>query len=350
MRALLSPAAQPHAGAARAGGGAGGAPQYQRQRVAATAFPSWRLVGGVGGSGGGGVTSRRDITATASRGGLVGRGGVGRITAGSTTARRGFAANDGDAKLKSQALSDASATTAAAAAAARSKRRMPAPALNARQVNDASGVGFGSGPLLSDGSGGGVLPVGADTIVLGIETSCDDTGAAVVTGDGRVLGEALASQVEIHAPWGGVVPNLAQEAHKVGREVVSTPTPGCRVGHVGPSRLSSIHSPLGVFDQYILSNVVVRSGVSIYPTLAQGGHRRRHRGGAGQSGRRGEGPQRGGRHGGPGAVHVPARRGGGGAEPVRAPQQGGAVQACVWNYRNVLLFSTEQVEYNLPIA
>ena len=27
-------------------------------------------------------------------------------------------------------------------------------------------------------------------------------------------GEALASQVEIHAPWGGVVPNLAQEAHK----------------------------------------------------------------------------------------------------------------------------------------
>lgn len=32
-------------------------------------------------------------------------------------------------------------------------------------------------------------------VVLGIETSCDDTGAAVVTGDGRILGEALASQV-----------------------------------------------------------------------------------------------------------------------------------------------------------
>lgn len=30
-------------------------------------------------------------------------------------------------------------------------------------------------------------------------------------------GEALASQVEIHGPWGGVVPNLAQEAHKVWR-------------------------------------------------------------------------------------------------------------------------------------
>jgi glycoprotease/Kae1 family metallohydrolase len=59
-----------------------------------------------------------------------------------------------------------------------------------------------------------MFPVGADTLVLGIETSCDDTGAAVVSGDGRVLGEALASQVEIHGPWGGVVPNLAQEAHK----------------------------------------------------------------------------------------------------------------------------------------
>ena len=39
-------------------------------------------------------------------------------------------------------------------------------------------------------------------LVLGIETSCDDTGAAVVTSDGQVLGEALATQEEIHAPWG----------------------------------------------------------------------------------------------------------------------------------------------------
>lgn len=51
-------------------------------------------------------------------------------------------------------------------------------------------------------------------LVLGIETSCDDTGVAVVTSDGRVLGEALSTQEEIHAAWGGVVPNLAMEAHK----------------------------------------------------------------------------------------------------------------------------------------
>ncbi|XP_024395864.1 probable tRNA N6-adenosine threonylcarbamoyltransferase, mitochondrial [Physcomitrium patens] len=50
-------------------------------------------------------------------------------------------------------------------------------------------------------------------LVLGIETSCDDTGAAVVTTDGRILGEALASQADLLVQWGGVVPNLAQDAH-----------------------------------------------------------------------------------------------------------------------------------------
>jgi hypothetical protein len=49
--------------------------------------------------------------------------------------------------------------------------------------------------------------------VLGIESSCDDTGAAVVRSDGVILGEALASQQEIHEKWGGVVPGLARDAH-----------------------------------------------------------------------------------------------------------------------------------------
>lgn len=53
-----------------------------------------------------------------------------------------------------------------------------------------------------------------EALVLGIESSCDDTGAAVLTTSGRVLGEALYSQQDIHAPWGGVVPTLAMEAHK----------------------------------------------------------------------------------------------------------------------------------------
>ena len=49
--------------------------------------------------------------------------------------------------------------------------------------------------------------------VLGIESSCDDTGAAVVRSDGAILGEALASQAEIHEEFGGIVPGLARDAH-----------------------------------------------------------------------------------------------------------------------------------------
>ena len=50
--------------------------------------------------------------------------------------------------------------------------------------------------------------------VLGIESSCDDTGAAVVRSDGVILGESLASQNEIHEEWGGIVPGLAKNAHE----------------------------------------------------------------------------------------------------------------------------------------
>lgn len=37
-----------------------------------------------------------------------------------------------------------------------------------------------------------------DVVVLGVETSCDDTGVAVIRGDGHVMGEALQSQTEVH--------------------------------------------------------------------------------------------------------------------------------------------------------
>lgn len=49
--------------------------------------------------------------------------------------------------------------------------------------------------------------------MLGIESSCDDTGVAVVDSEGGIVAEALAKQTQIHAAWGGVVPRLAQEAH-----------------------------------------------------------------------------------------------------------------------------------------
>ena len=49
--------------------------------------------------------------------------------------------------------------------------------------------------------------------VLGIETSCDETATAVLDGSGRVLAEAVLSQEGEHAPYGGVVPEIAARAH-----------------------------------------------------------------------------------------------------------------------------------------
>jgi N6-L-threonylcarbamoyladenine synthase len=49
--------------------------------------------------------------------------------------------------------------------------------------------------------------------VLGIETSCDETAAAVVTEQGQVLSDVVQSQVRLHAPYGGVVPELASRDH-----------------------------------------------------------------------------------------------------------------------------------------
>jgi N6-L-threonylcarbamoyladenine synthase len=49
--------------------------------------------------------------------------------------------------------------------------------------------------------------------VLGIETSCDETGVALFDGERGLLGHRLHSQVAIHAPYGGVVPELASRDH-----------------------------------------------------------------------------------------------------------------------------------------
>lgn len=49
--------------------------------------------------------------------------------------------------------------------------------------------------------------------ILGIESSCDDTAAAVVDGDGRVLASVVAGQTALHEAFGGVVPEIAARAH-----------------------------------------------------------------------------------------------------------------------------------------
>ena len=50
-------------------------------------------------------------------------------------------------------------------------------------------------------------------LVLGIESSCDETAAAVLADGRRVLSSVVASQDAIHAPYGGVVPELASRRH-----------------------------------------------------------------------------------------------------------------------------------------
>ncbi|XP_074728793.1 tRNA N6-adenosine threonylcarbamoyltransferase, mitochondrial isoform X5 [Strix uralensis] len=57
-------------------------------------------------------------------------------------------------------------------------------------------------------------------LVLGIETSCDDTGAAVVDDAGNVLGEALHCQKEVHLQAGGIIPVVAQQLHRENIEQV----------------------------------------------------------------------------------------------------------------------------------
>ena len=80
-------------------------------------------------------------------------------------------------------------------------------------------------------------------LVLGIESSCDDTGAAIVRGDGKVLGEVLASQAGVHECWGGVVPRLAQEAHKAA--IDATVEEALRRANVQPADLSAVAVTVG---------------------------------------------------------------------------------------------------------
>jgi N6-L-threonylcarbamoyladenine synthase len=50
-------------------------------------------------------------------------------------------------------------------------------------------------------------------VILGLETSCDETAAALVTDEGRLLANVVSSQAELHARYGGVVPEVASRHH-----------------------------------------------------------------------------------------------------------------------------------------
>src|SRR6056297_1996949 len=53
----------------------------------------------------------------------------------------------------------------------------------------------------------------ADEALLSIESTCDETAAAIVTRSGRVLADCIATQEKLHERFGGVVPEIAARAH-----------------------------------------------------------------------------------------------------------------------------------------
>uniref|UniRef100_A0A3Q1BV87 N(6)-L-threonylcarbamoyladenine synthase n=1 Tax=Amphiprion ocellaris TaxID=80972 RepID=A0A3Q1BV87_AMPOC len=75
-------------------------------------------------------------------------------------------------------------------------------------------------------------------LVLGIETSCDDTGAAVLDETGAILGESLNSQKEVHLRTGGIIPTVAQQLHRENIERVVQEA--LERSSVAPGQLSAV--------------------------------------------------------------------------------------------------------------
>src|SRR5436309_1593068 len=59
----------------------------------------------------------------------------------------------------------------------------------------------------------GVALAPARAVILGLETSCDETAAALISPDGRILANVVSSQADLHAQYGGVVPEVASRRH-----------------------------------------------------------------------------------------------------------------------------------------
>jgi len=74
--------------------------------------------------------------------------------------------------------------------------------------------------------------------VLGIETSCDETAAAVVEDGRRALSDVVSTQIEIHRRWGGVVPELASRNHVV--QVMPVVDEALRRAGTSPAELDGI--------------------------------------------------------------------------------------------------------------
>ncbi len=115
-------------------------------------------------------------------------------------------------------------------------------------------------------------PVGPDTLVLGIESSCDETAAALVLGGNDVVSSVVSSQIEIHADFGGVVPEIASRAHLaalnpvVARAIVEAGVDESRIDAVacthGPGLIGALLVGVSAAKAYALAWDVPYVGVN----------------------------------------------------------------------------------------
>jgi len=85
--------------------------------------------------------------------------------------------------------------------------------------------------------------VDATTLILGIETSCDETAASVVMGGGDVLSSVVATQLDIHARYGGVVPEVASRAHL--EQITPVVDEALRRAGIAPERIDAVAATVG---------------------------------------------------------------------------------------------------------
>ena len=81
------------------------------------------------------------------------------------------------------------------------------------------------------------------TVVLAVETSCDETAAALVMGGNDVLSSVVSSQIDIHAHFGGVVPEVASRAHL--ESIVPVVRRAFDEAGIAPSRVDAVAATAG---------------------------------------------------------------------------------------------------------
>ena len=112
--------------------------------------------------------------------------------------------------------------------------------------------------------------------VLGIESSCDETAAAIVENGNRVLSNVVNSQIDIHAEYGGVIPEVAARSHiEVVLPVVkkALADAGCTLDQSQPNHIDAIavtHTP-GLVGSLLVGTLTARTmsvlnNIPFYPT------------------------------------------------------------------------------------